>query len=91
MVPRHSSVAQNNNPASMQDLLQRYRHAAVNRLESLGTIETGCGSFDIAGHSISFAADPGCETFNDDFIAVWMPKQAGSINWAAAVAFVVRR
>lgn len=66
--------------------LRPYRQSAIKRLEASGTIETDSGSFDIAGCSISFAADPGCETFNDDFIAVWKPANAGGVSWAAAIA-----
>ena len=44
------------------------------------------GDLRIADDSISFAADPGCETFNDDFIAVWRPKDSSPIRWAAAIA-----
>ena len=68
------------------DLLERYRRAALKRLDATGGIETGCGSFDTQGQAISFATDPGCETFNDDFIAFWQPKLAGELNWVAAVA-----
>lgn len=74
------------NNADTNGSLRQYSRAAASRLESSGEIEIGCGSFDIGCHSISFAADAGCETFNDDFIAVWRPEQAGSVKWAAAVA-----
>jgi hypothetical protein len=68
------------------DLLERYRRAALKRLDATGSIETGCGSFDTDGQAISFATDPGYETFNDDFIAFWKPKSAGELSWVAAVA-----
>ena len=68
------------------DLLERYRRAALKRLDATGSIETGCGSFDTDGQAISFATDQGCETFNDDFIAFWKPKSAGELSWVAAVA-----
>ena len=68
------------------DLLERYRLAALKRLDATGGIKTGCGAFELDGQAISFATDPGCETFNDDFITFWKPNLAGELNWVAAVA-----
>ena len=66
--------------------LERYRRAAVIRLEASGVLATGESSLEIDGQSISFATDPGPETFNDDFVALWKPAKSESIKWAAAIA-----
>lgn len=79
-------MAENNDEDTIAGLLQRYQNSALKRLESTGSVETNCGSLDVRDESISFASDPGCETFNDDFIAVWRPNESGSVRWAAAVA-----
>jgi len=86
MAPRHSSVNESTDASATDELLRRYRQSAQKRLDSTGTIETGAGFFEVNGSQISFAADPGCETFNDDFVSVWRPKQTGAIHWAAAIA-----
>lgn len=70
----------------IEGLLHRYRSAALKRIERYGSVATLLGDFEVGGESISFAADPGCETFNDDFVAFWRPNEAGAIHWAAAIA-----
>lgn len=67
-------------------LLREYRQSALGRLDSAGSVKTGCESLDVAGDSISFATDPSCESFNDDFIAFWKPEQNVAVGWAAAIA-----
>ena len=84
--PERSVLNQQIDATAKPDLLERYRRAALKRLDATGSIETGCGSFDTDGQAISFATDQGCETFNDDFIAFWKPKSAGELSWVAAVA-----
>ena len=66
--------------------LDRYRRAAVSRLEASGVLATGESSLEIDGQAVSFATDPGPETFNDDFVALWEPAKSDSIKWAAAIA-----
>ena len=85
-VPGRSILNQQIYATAKQDFIERYRRAALKRLDATGSIHTGCGAFEFDGQAISFATDPGCETFNDDFIAFWKPKSAGELNWVAAVA-----
>lgn len=67
-------------------MVERYRQAALERLENCGRVQTSSGTFCIGDCSVSFASDCGCETFNDDFVAVWKPARASRIQWAAAIA-----
>lgn len=68
------------------DLLRQYQQAALGRINANGRLHIGSGTFNVDDHAISFAIDPGCETFNDDFVAVWQPAYAGDVFWAAAIA-----
>lgn len=79
-------MSSSNIDSSIEALVDRYRRAALERLEKSGKIQTRAGSLDIGDCSISFASDCGCETFNDDFVAIWKPARASEINWAAAIA-----
>lgn len=67
-------------------MVERYRQAALERLEKDGELQTVSGSHEIGDCAISFASDGGCETFNDDFVAIWKASQASEIQWAAAIA-----
>lgn len=70
----------------IEGLLDHYRTAALKRIERCGSVVFGMGDLDIGADAVSFAADSGCETFNDDFVAVWLPSESDPIHWAAAIA-----
>lgn len=75
-----------NQEDNIEGLLCRYRAAALQRIERAGSMATGRGDFGVGKDSISFASDHGCETFNDDFVAVWRPFKPDAIHWTAAIA-----
>lgn len=79
-------MAKDNDAGALNQTLQQYQQVAVDRLHASGRLEIESGCFDSGDDSISFASDPGCETFNDDFVALWQPTNAGDVQWAAAIA-----
>lgn len=79
-------MTQQTGASSLKQMLKRYQQAAIGRLQTTGKLIVESGSLELSDESISFATDPGCETFNDDFVALWRPKDAGDVQWAAAIA-----
>lgn len=79
-------MPQQTDASLLKQMLQRYQQAAIRRLQTTGKLIVESGSLELNDESISFATDPGCETFNDDFVALWQSMNDGDVQWALAIA-----
>ena len=79
-------MTKDNDAGALNQTLQQYQQVAVDQLRTSGRLVIESSCFVSGDESISLATNPGCETFNDDFVALWQPTNTGNVQWAAAIA-----
>lgn len=73
-------------PNELENLIERIRAVATERLNAAGELKTETGSCRIDSSQVSFASITGGKVGNEDYVAFLKPASEGSIQWAASIA-----